>query len=435
MNIITKLSVTGYKSVYETRTIKIAPLTLLAGANSSGKSSFLQPFLLLKQTLEAPFDPGPLLLHGENVKVTNINQMLSDLGSGKRHSEFSIGIGFKDGSEFSSLYEKSDKELKIKSQKFTDRQSDSVRLVPDMASQNIEKNIPEDLIISTGILKKARDDLQLCVIRNRCFLSVGLLSDSAHEKIFPLYSLGENVYSEVESIIHLPGLRGNPERTYKTSAVGILFPGRFENYVASIIYNWQSAGDSEKLKELGNSLQAMGLTWKVQAKKVDDSGVELLVGRLPGAEKSRVGDMVSIADFGFGVSQALPVAVALIAARKHQIVYLEQPEIHLHPGAQLTLAQLLAKAAKRGVIVIAETHSDLLLQGIQTLIAKGELSSEDTALHWFSRNEYGATEIHSAELDENGAFGEWPEDFDEIMLGAESDYLNAVENRMLSDDR
>ena len=55
---ITALSVTGYKSIYNTRKIRIAPLTLLAGANSSGKSSFIQPLLLLKQTLEAPYDPG-----------------------------------------------------------------------------------------------------------------------------------------------------------------------------------------------------------------------------------------------------------------------------------------------------------------------------------------------------------------------------------------
>lgn len=50
---IIKISVSGYKSIYQEQTIEIAPLTLLAGANSSGKYSLLQPLLLLKQTLEA----------------------------------------------------------------------------------------------------------------------------------------------------------------------------------------------------------------------------------------------------------------------------------------------------------------------------------------------------------------------------------------------
>ena len=73
---ITSLSVSGFKSIVDEQTIEIRPLTLLAGANSSGKSSMMQPLLLLKQTLEAPYDPGPLLLNGPNVKFTSVNAIL-----------------------------------------------------------------------------------------------------------------------------------------------------------------------------------------------------------------------------------------------------------------------------------------------------------------------------------------------------------------------
>jgi len=59
---ITSISAAGYKSLAKEQTIEIRPLTILAGANSSGKSSIMQPLLLLKQTLEALYDPGPLLL-------------------------------------------------------------------------------------------------------------------------------------------------------------------------------------------------------------------------------------------------------------------------------------------------------------------------------------------------------------------------------------
>jgi hypothetical protein len=61
---ITGITVGGFKSIATSQSIEIRPLTILAGANSSGKTSFLQPLLLLKQTLEAPYDPGPLLLDG-----------------------------------------------------------------------------------------------------------------------------------------------------------------------------------------------------------------------------------------------------------------------------------------------------------------------------------------------------------------------------------
>jgi hypothetical protein len=64
---ITRIAVEGFKSIVNRQEIEIAPLTILAGANSSGKSSIMQPLLMLKQTLEAQYDPGPLLIYGPNV--------------------------------------------------------------------------------------------------------------------------------------------------------------------------------------------------------------------------------------------------------------------------------------------------------------------------------------------------------------------------------
>ena len=83
---ITKIAVKGFKSIAEEREIDIRPLTILAGANSSGKSSIMQPLLLLKQTLEAPYDPGPLLLDGPNVQFTLAEQFLSTVSRWRKRS-------------------------------------------------------------------------------------------------------------------------------------------------------------------------------------------------------------------------------------------------------------------------------------------------------------------------------------------------------------
>ena len=116
--------------------------------------------------------------------------------------------------------------------------------------------------------------------------------------------------------------------------------------------------------------------------------------------------------------------------RTWALVYLEQPEIHLHPRAQRQMARILANAAKRGVIVVAETHSALIVREIQTLVANGKLESKLVKLHWFTRNATdGTTKVTSADLDRNGAYGSWPEDFDDVALGSEKDYLDAVEGR------
>jgi len=58
-------SVANFKSVGETQTLQLAPLTVIAGANNSGKSALLQSILLLAQTLRGPVDEPALALDGE----------------------------------------------------------------------------------------------------------------------------------------------------------------------------------------------------------------------------------------------------------------------------------------------------------------------------------------------------------------------------------
>jgi predicted ATPase len=90
------------------------------------------------------------------------------------------------------------------------------------------------------------------------------------------------------------------------------------------------------------------------------------------------------------------------------------------------MAELLADAAKRGVIVVAETHSDNLLLGVQALVAEGKLDPNLVRLHWFERGKDGFTKVTSADLDETGSFGEWPEDFAETKMEVERRYLDGV---------
>ena len=235
-------------------------------------------------------------------------------------------------------------------------------------------------------------------------------------------------------MIHVPGLRGNPERIYERTASGPSFPGTFEKYVATIIADWIK-NDDDRLTELETELAQLGMTGEVSVRPVTDAQLEIQVGRLPGTT-SRGQDLVNIADVGFGVSQVLPVLVALLVAERGQLVYVEQPELHLHPRAQYALAGIMADTAKRGVKVVAETHSALLLLQIRTLLAKGNLDPDLVKLHWFLRDpEDGTTSIHSTDLDENGAFGEWPEDFGDVDLKAEGAYLDAVAERGSHNDK
>src|SRR5450759_787658 len=441
---ITRITVSGFKSISQEQSIEVRPLTILAGANSSGKSSIMQPLLLLKQTLEAPYDPGALLLDGPNVQFTLADQLLSRMGDQKVANTFHVGIEVGREAALATYFTRS----KSRGKGFEVEQT---MYGFDQKIYRYYLGMPQDEIRSIFIANLAtfaKDSVDLIrlldtvgllesdivLTRNRCFLTnvLQIKSDAVKSDIDVMTTWrGEAQIGEyIRRIIHLPGLRGNPERTYPVTAVGLEFPGTFENYVASVIGQWQAEYKNQNLQRLNSDLARLGLAGLVVAEPIDDTQVELLVNRFPNSDISDTKDMVSIADVGLGISQALPVVVALHAANEGQLVYLEQPEIHLHPRAQTAMAEVLVDAAIQGKRLVVETHSYLLLLGIQTLVAEGKLPPELVKLHWFTQEEDGSTKITSADLDETGAFGDWPEDFDSVTLHSENRYLNAAEARL-----
>jgi predicted ATPase len=433
---VTGLIVGGYKSLSKPHTVDIAPLTILAGANSSGKSSIMQPMLLLKQTLEASYDAGALLLSGPNVRFTSAGQLLWRGEKGEKSDGFHMAIEVAgQGMMWWSFGRQPNKKgFRIRKMTFVDDQGE-FPLSSTMSHANIMEVAPEHLKrffkhVSKDV-EKRDEKVEWVVRRSRCFLGLELLRVSDKGKapvLTQLLSPSDVVEPHIRNLIHVPGLRGNSERAYPTTAVGPRFPGTFEQYVASVLAQWQADKD-DRVKQTGEALCDLGLTWKVIAKPISDAQVELYVGRLSKPVRGGARDMVSIADVGFGVSQILPVVVALFAARPGQMVYLEQPEIHLHPCAKRGMARLLTDAAKRGVTVIAETHSALLLRGIQTQVAKGDFPSKHVKLYWFRRKpEDGATVVYDGTLDREGAYGDWPTDFDEVALEADREYLDAADS-------
>ncbi|MCR4316690.1 MAG: DUF3696 domain-containing protein [Planctomycetes bacterium] len=418
---ITSIEVEGFKSIGKRQHIDIRPLTILAGANSSGKSSIIQPLLLLKQTLDSPADPGALLLDGKNVCFTRADQLLCKHRAKNSTDEFSIRIDLKNVGSIEVSYKSvPGKGFEVHREVFVNK-NETIELRKDTSNEDVLK------VLSKHPLYRDVSNRRWKTIPDRCFLAITTDDDQISRSIQPVF---QNFHLAIQSTNHLPGLRGNPKRTYPRMATGLFFPGTFDDYAAGLVFKWQAEKD-EKLARLGEALAELGLSWKVEAQAIDDTAIELQVGRLSKSKRGGSKDTVSIADVGFGVSQVLPVLVAFLQAGDglfpDRLVYIEQPEIHLHPKAQRGLAKLICDCAKRGVRLVIETHSALLLREVQTLVAKNYIDKDDVILHWFNRDENGMTTVTSAELDENGAFGDWPEDFDETALGSAKDYLDAVE--------
>lgn len=422
---ISGLSVEGYKSIRDPIELQVRGLTLLAGPNSAGKSSALQPLLLLKQTLEATHDPGPLLLDGPCVKVSRAQELFWQGGrKADRAREWSTTILC--GPPGHSSYLRSTFGIVDGRLAVTETRMDFPDLPGARAPISLRRGMPDDeLRVAAARLSGQHgtvDQRRAVLLEERAMLSVAFEAPFVAQRILG-HRLGN--HEAVMRAIHLPGLRGTAERAYPITGVRGLFPGPFSPYTASVLLDWQERHDP-RIAAVGKDLAHLGLTWKVAPHRHDDTRVELRVGRLPAAAKSGANDLVNIADVGVGTSQVLPVLVALHAAQPGQVVHIEQPEIHLHPNAQVKMADLLVAASNRGVRVIAETHSSVLLRALQLAVAKEEIPAKDVALYWFQREPDGATKMTPGTLGRDGAYGDWPVDFADVEMALDERFIEAA---------
>ncbi len=262
---ITAITVGGYKSIRDETTIEIRPLTILAGANSSGKSSIMQPMLIMKQTLDVSYDPPrPLLLDGPHVKFTKFEQIIP---FDKCEEPHNISFGYEIENEasvtchFKFLRSEDDKLGSIELDKVhvfdpvsarSESRSKRFTLSPQMRRDRIVKLLPKRLREVEKEMKEENKDythyIGWRVIPSRGFFFVEWYRKGDEERSlrlpirFPLDPIPE-VQSAIVRLIHLPGLRGNPERIYRaTQAEAPIFSGPFQTYTASLIARWREVG-------------------------------------------------------------------------------------------------------------------------------------------------------------------------------------------------
>lgn len=114
--------------------------------------------------------------------------------------------------------------------------------------------------------------------------------------------------------------------------------------------------------------------------------------------------LVGLADVGFGISQLLPLVVQSLAGN-HQVITIEQPELHIHPKLQADLGDLLIDSIQepRRNQFIIETHSEHLALRLQRRVREKKLSPEDISVVYVSRGPNGAS-VLPLRLDDEGDF-------------------------------
>lgn len=129
---------------------------------------------------------------------------------------------------------------------------------------------------------------------------------------------------------------------------------------------------------------------------------------------SRFANPLRPTNVGFGISYCLPIVVAALSAKAGDTLLIENPESHLHPSGQARIGRLLALVAAGGVQVLAETHSDHVLNGIRLCVKHGELAPNDVAIFSFDRPKGDPAHDVSIALptiNRDGKIDSWPSGF------------------------
>lgn len=373
---LSKLRIKNFKSWKDTGEINMAPITMFFGGNSSGKTSLLQFLLMLKQTADAGNYSGQVLNFDGIVNLGNFKDVVRD-HENKNAIDFVISASQQAFSRYSC-------------------EQISASIVEEQKSlviKNFHVNLPKK--------DKKREDLINSEMQKI------IKSEDEKDKILRSFKWSGLISDLTMFIDYIGPLRDFPERHYQwknnfPSEVGKRGTLTIQTIIASNLKN----GDLEK--KIAAALKKMGLIESFRVKPISKNRDDYYEVKV---KKTKFSAEVLLPDVGFGVSQILPIITALFQSSEGATLILEQPEIHLHPKAQIELADVIIDAVKeRKIQVIIESHSEHFLTRIQTRIADETISKEFAKLY-FCKNEKGFSELEELELNDSGDIKNWPENF------------------------
>lgn len=361
-----QMGLTNFKIFREQR-IKLAPLTLLAGLNGSGKSTVMQALAMLRQS----HDTGLLkarswLLNGELVELGSGSDVLHDNPT--------------EGGVMSLSLDASN----------------------DGLEADAKSSWPVKYDAKGDVLSSASD----------------LFDPIAPASRFNLFADGFQ---------YLRADRVNPSVTYPKSqhAVGTRrFLGSRGEFTGHFLLEYgddpigcsslvdPDAAQADKLLSQTNAWMrrfSPDVTLDVENIRRTDLVQLRYSYRTKGIGGG--GGQFRATNVGFGLSYSLPIVVACLSAKPTDLLLIENPEAHLHPEGQLAMGDLLARASAAGIQVIVETHSDHVLNGIRLAVKRGTLRAVDTGFRFFHRNDVGAAEIKCPVVSQDGMLSEWPSGF------------------------
>lgn len=379
-----QLTIKNFK-LFDEQGVTLAPgkITVLIGANGTGKSSVLQMLLLLKQSTghESLNTSGPLVdlgtyqdvvhgrdtsravevelsasYHGFDVKE-NIEPSIADSGTFEYRAVlapellgYSGSIGDGDGRRLVVH--------RLGGRSITDRvivRVDGGVLVLQTASslglpfRIADSSLPDSIMVGNF---QPKFNVLLTTL----------------QRLLNCYFL-------------LPAIRGFDRHSYDVSPT------------EELPDDLTAAGDPDEQAALATRLMA-------QRPELADEAAERLArilgrdtrlrSRLSGTrlsgETAGVSGSVNLLHEAFGLNQLVAPLLWLGKVPRGAVIGIEEPEIHLHPRAQGALCNVFVEVAtdERKQLMLT-THSEHILMGLLTAVADGRLQPDDLAVYEFRR--------------------------------------------------
>ncbi|MCY4517741.1 MAG: DUF3696 domain-containing protein [Acidimicrobiaceae bacterium] len=442
----------NFKSWADTGELRLAPVTGFFGANSSGKSSLLHAFVLMKQTAQSS-DAASALNLGDKNRIVDFGN-LSQVTHGNIFEQLGMEFRWETEPWLAALTRRAAKKTETSSDaidryhriafdKDLEFQFQMVGLGSDIESLSYKtganileyKKTSDSLVAENGSFELRfatvseqplnalpDDSIPDLDPPTKCYK----FSNSAHHATHGSSILAtlEREFEQqfVQKLHYLGPLRTRGERVYNwrqsapfdvdvdgSNTVQALLAARDHGKPNARPSRMEgSSGEPISVEEhVAQWLKELGLASVFETRKLQgaDDFYEVL---LRTESKSKP---ISLVDVGFGVSQVLPVLVLLAYVPEGVTVLLEQPEMHLHPASQSALADILLEVAtERKLQVIVESHSEHLLTRLQRRVAEGVVDDDDVALY-FCEHDGHKSEITPLKLNEDGEIGNWPKNF------------------------
>lgn len=152
---------------------------------------------------------------------------------------------------------------------------------------------------------------------------------------------------------------------------------------------------------------------------------------------SKTGRWVPVPYTSWGTQRIVTILSTLARAYKGQTVAIVCPEMGLHPKTLIALVDVLLKAARRGVYLIVETNSSVVIRALTANVAEDDSGwvLDNLALHWFARNDRDEVVVTTADIRLDGSFGDWPCDITTTELDLARRVLVAGHKRRSSLER